>query len=287
MTNGFRKTYEMHPNPPAAMGWDDYKLKVVGEWKALLDSQEGRNERNIHHFLDMHPSLVPGAGRNAFFVAMISEPPLAGIGQKKPDFLWLAGDSLNFTPVFIEIESPRKQWFTQAGQPHHNLTQAMNQLGEWRAWLNRAENQLVFFDQFHIPDRMRRHQHFRPKFILIYGRRQELDGRPELNRLRAQFEREDQTVMTFDRLEPSHEQNLYISATKTQTGYRALAVPAIFKLSPMIAKDLPLVQDIADAIRRNNWMSRERQEFLIERVTYWEEWERGGEGGIMNGADWE
>src|SRR5690349_1093429 len=113
----FRKTYEMHPNPPAAMSWEDYEARVTREWNALLNSAEGCDERNIHGFLARHPSLVPlaGTGKGPFPMALISQPPLVGIGQKIPDFLWILRDSLNLRPVFIEIESPCKQWFTQAG----------------------------------------------------------------------------------------------------------------------------------------------------------------------------
>ena len=198
----FKKTYEMHPNPPAAMSWEDYERRVREEWQALLNSEAGCEERNIHHFLAKHPSMVPTVSKSPFPSALISQPPLVGIGQKIPDFLWIARDSLNLRPVFIEIESPCKRWFTQAGAPHHNFTQALNQLGQWRAWLTQPANQLVFFEQFLIPDGMRRNLHFNPHFILIYGRRREFEQRPELTRLRAQFERGDQQVMTFDRLEP-------------------------------------------------------------------------------------
>jgi hypothetical protein len=283
----FRKTYEMHSNPPAAMSWDDYERRVTGEWQTLLNSPDGCIEHNIHHFLAKHPSLVPTVSKSPFPSALISQPPLVGIGQKIPDFLWIARDSLNLRPVFIEIESPCKQWFTQAGVPHHHFTQALNQLGQWRAWLNQPANQLVFLDQFLIPDGMRRNLHFRPHFILIYGRRREFEGHPELSRLRAQFERGDQEVMTFDRLEPSPQYDIFISATKGPQGYRALSVPAVFKWSPMIVEELMQIQNIPDAIRANDWIAPNRRDFLVERYEYWENWNRGDRGRMFSTGDWE
>jgi hypothetical protein len=283
----FRKTYEMHPNPPAAMIWEDYERRVFREWHTLMNSPDGCKERNIHQFLIKHPSLVPMVSRSPFPSALISQPPLVGIGQKIPDFLWIARDSLNLRPVFIEIESPCKRWFTQAGVPHHEFTQALNQLGQWRAWLNQPANQLNFFEQFLIPGGMRRDLHFSPHFILIYGRRREFEQHPELSRLRAQFERGDQQVMTFDRLEPSAQNDIYISATKTQQGYRALSVPAVFKWSPMIVEELMTIQGVPDAIRANDWISPNRRDFLVERYAYWENWNRGDRGRMFSTGDWE
>jgi hypothetical protein len=99
--------------------------------------------------------MVPGAysltgpsGHAPFPSALLSEAPLSGLGIKVPDFIWLASDSTNFTPVFIEIESPAKVWFTKEGVPTADIGQAMNQLVQWMAWLNRPENQLTFYAAF-------------------------------------------------------------------------------------------------------------------------------------------
>jgi hypothetical protein len=283
----FSKTYEMAPNPVPAMDWHFYVNRAKEEWNALLNSEAGCDEKNIHRFLAAHPSFVPGAGRGSFPMALISEPPLAGIGRKIPDFVWLASDSLNFSPVLIEIESPCKSWSTQTGVPHHHLTQAVHQLAEWDDWLNRPENVLVFQEHFQVPDYLRRTRRFRPRFVLIYGRRQEFEKRPELNRLRAQFEHDNQEVMTFDRLNPSEQDSIYISATKTRERYQALAVPATFQMSPMIANELSLIEGIPDAVRANDWINQQRKDFLVERLAYWNHWSRTKPQGIINTGDWE
>jgi hypothetical protein len=229
MSDGaFAKTFEMHPNPPAPMAWSAYEARVRQEWGTLLNSPAGCDERRIHIFLTNHPSLVPGAlsmtgpsGHAPFANALITEAPLAGIGKRVPDFIWLANDSANFTPVFIEIESPYKRWFTEAGVPDHRLTQAMNQLAEWRSWLNRPENVSIFYENFKIPNDLRRFRSFKPEFVLIYGRRAEFEEKPNLRSLRHQFERAGQVVMTFDRLAPEQKCSDFICATKTGDRYRA------------------------------------------------------------------
>lgn len=292
----FQVRYEMAANAPAPMTWENYEARLAQEWRELLSSDAGCEERNIHGFLASHPCLVPGAysvtgpsGHAPFPPALISEPPLAAIGRRIPDFLWLASDSINFTPVFIEIESPCKRWFTDRGVPHHDLTQALNQLAEWQAWLNRPENVLVFYEQFQIPTYLRRERHLRPEFVLIYGRRSEFEGRPELAKLRAQFERHGQVVMTFDRLEPARNCSDYICVTKAGDRYRALSVPATLQLGPVFADSWPMIDGMRDAIIATSWITEDRKAFLVERIGYWSDWARDGERrhSIINMGDWE
>jgi len=266
------------------------------DWHELLNSDAGCEERNVHGFLASHPCLVPGAysvtgpsGHAPFPAALISEPPLAAIGRRRPDFVWLASDSLNFTPVLIEIESPCKRWFTNEKVPHHDLTQAMNQLAEWQAWFNRPENILVFYEQFQIPDYLRRQRHFRPEYVLIYGRRNEFEGKPELTKLRAQFEHHGQVVMTFDRVAPARDCSDYICVTKTADRYRALSIPATLRLGPIFADCWPIIDNVRDVIMANPWLAYNRKTFLIERILYWSEWARNGaqQRSIINTGDWE
>lgn len=292
--NRLQRTYQMHPNPPPRMPWTQYTERLLAEWKALLDSEQVCTERQIHDFLIDHPSMVPGAysvtgpsGHGPFPMALLSESPLTGVGVKVPDFIWLASDSLNFTPVLIEIESPCKHWFTQTGVPSHELVQAVNQLAQWRAWLNRPENVLVFYESFQIPEDMRSYLNFRPEFVLIFGRRREFNDRPELTRLRAQFEQQGQVVMTFDRLSPAPDCKFYLSATTRNAKYRALSVPATFELGPMVAESFARIDGIPEAIQRNRWISADRQRFLTERLPYWIEWARRGSKGVICTSDWE
>lgn len=289
------RSYEMHQNPPPHMTWEEYEQKVIAEWNSLLNSPEC-NEKLVHQFLVKHPSMVPGAfsvtgpsGHSPFPRAVLSESPLSGVGMRVPDFIWLAKDSGNLTPVFIEIESPRKRWFTKHDVPTSDLSQAMNQLAQWQAWLNQSENVAVFCRGFEIPEYLIRHHTFRPEFVLIYGRRKEFDDRPQLRRLRAQFEKHGQVVMTFDRLYPARDCSNYISATKNNGGYRALAVPATLEIGPHVAEDFAQIARFSKAIQENKWMSENRRHFLVERLPYWNKWARipAWERGVIGGGDWE
>src|SRR5437016_6352083 len=121
-SNRLFPAYQMSPNLPTMMSWDDYEAKATAEWRALLNSAEGCDERTIHNFLVRNPSWLPGARsmtRASDYApcrwALLSESPLRewvadsyrdAVGTKIPDFIWLAHDSNNFTPMLIEIESP-------------------------------------------------------------------------------------------------------------------------------------------------------------------------------------
>lgn len=288
----FQQTYELFPSPPAPMQWEEYEQRVIAEWNCLLNSQKGCDERTIHEFLVRHPSMIPGAysmtgpsGHGPFPMAVLSETPLSGVGMKVPDFIWLAKNSCTFTPVFVELESPCKRWFTAREVPTHDLTQSVNQLAQWRAWLNRPENVSVFYESLELPDYMRRNLTFRPEYVLIYGRRREFDDRPQLSRLRDQFERHGQVVMTFDRLRPARDAGFYFSATKRNGPYRALAVPPTMKLGPNNSESLTRIVGIPEAITSNDWISEERRRFLVERLPYWTAWAGQPNQGIIQSGD--
>ena len=276
------------------MPWEEYVQRSTQEWAGLLESKQGKEERSIQSFLVRHPSFVPGAysligpsGHRPFPGALISQPPLSGVGNRIPDFMWLSMDSANFSPVLIEIESPVKRWFNSKGDPTQDLVHALNQIGQWRAWLNRPENVRVFFEHYRVPEWCSRELYFRPEFCLIYGRRSEFERRPELTRLRAQFERNDQVVMTYDRLAPSQGPDKYICVSKTGERYRALSVPARFSIGPNAPSDWAQVQGLDDAILGSEWISEERRRFLVDRLPYWMDWLARDSHGIINSGDWE
>src|SRR5690242_12013935 len=97
----FATTYEMDPTPVPAMSWAVYAGRVREEWAALL-KEPSAEERHYQAFLEQHPALVPGAfstpgvgksGHYPFPVALITQPPLRGLGNRVPDFMWIASDS--------------------------------------------------------------------------------------------------------------------------------------------------------------------------------------------------
>src|SRR2546425_314571 len=114
------------------MAWFDYESIVLSEWKKVRRSKD---EALMQSFLTCHPCMLPGAfgllgpsGHPPFPGAIISQPLLPGLTQRRPDFMWLATDSQHVYPVMIEIETPIKRWFTRSGTHTHDLTQALDQI---------------------------------------------------------------------------------------------------------------------------------------------------------------
>jgi len=217
---------------PGAANDEVYNDLLMRQWRLLLDSPASKDERLLHQFLERHPTLLPGSnsvdgdsGHTAFPLAVITKPKLPGLSDRHPDFMWLANDSGSLYPVLIEIETPHKQWFYgDRAEIHSEFTHAQGQLAEWRAWFDEGHNRTMFLDMFQVP-RDLRELRFSPRFVLIHGRRANY-ARSRLRRAkRAQLARENERLMSFDRLTPAKWGVLYSCVRKTVDGYQVVAVP--------------------------------------------------------------
>ena len=192
------------PRPPRE---NTYNQLLMERWQALLDSPESRDEALVHAFLERHPSLLPGShsvdgdsGHSPFPMAVVSKPKLSGLSDREPDFMWIACDSGSVYPILIEIETPHKPWFYgDRAEVHSNFTHAQGQLAEWRAWFNRGHNRTAFFDYYEVPSVIAKRT-LRPRYVLVYGRRSDFANNRRRQEKRAELAREDERLMTFDRL---------------------------------------------------------------------------------------
>jgi Domain of unknown function (DUF4263) len=209
-----------------------YNELLMAQWRALLDSPASKDEGLLQAFLERHPSLLPGShtvdgdsGHAAFPMAVITQPKLPGLSDRYPDFMWIATDSESVYPILIEIETPHKQWFYgKRAKIHSDLTHAQGQLAEWRAWFNQGSNRGLFLDTYQVP-RDLRERRFRPRFVLIHGRRANYAGSHLRQAKRAELAREDERLMSFDRLTPAKWGTLYSCVRMTANGYHVVAVP--------------------------------------------------------------
>ncbi|MFF4617711.1 Shedu anti-phage system protein SduA domain-containing protein [Nonomuraea jabiensis] len=209
-----------------------YDAALMEQWRALIDSSASQDERLVHTFLERHPSLLPGAhsvdgdsGHSAFPMAVISKPKLPGLSDREPDFMWLATDSESLYPILIEIETPHKKWFHgDRAEIHSHFTHAQGQLAEWRAWFNRGHNRSAFLEHYEIPPELARRR-LTPRFVLIYGRRDNYVNSQRRQEKRAELARADERLMSFDRLTPTKDGVLFSCVRKEQDGYRVVAVP--------------------------------------------------------------
>lgn len=272
--NIFFKGYEIQKDAPKPIEWEEYENRSKEEFLSLLDSS-GDDERIFQTFFEKNPSYVPGAlelfgqsGHYPYMHTLISQPPIGNSFKKIPDFLWLANNSLTFSPVFVEIEKPSKVMYNKNGTLNANFSQAIGQIYEWKAILNKAVNQLSFFDCFNIPQELRQLT-FNPQFLLIYGRRYEYENNELLSGKRAALRQHNIEIMSFDRLRPIRDYYQFTSCKVRNKEYWIEHIPATFKYRADCAKELVSINGFKEKIQEIDYISSVRKEFLYARYDYW------------------
>jgi Domain of unknown function (DUF4263) len=260
--------------PP--MPWATYTAKAHAELDRLLNESPDR-EQVFQQFLERHPPFVPFAfpgnlGHGAYLEAMITQPPLKGLGTRVPDFLWIARHSGALMPVLVEIEAPSKKLVSGGKPKQHSaeLSQALAQLREWREWLDIPANQQVFLDTYQIPLEWRSRRRFQPSYVLVMGRRDE--DRDTIGKFRADLW-PGQTLLTYDHLEPFEKQRNYITVRNDGAGgYGALHMPACADLEPNQAEWWRMIQGREQMVRASEWIDEERRSYLLDRIADWDAW---------------
>jgi hypothetical protein len=168
---------DRNPDRPRAMAWEEYQPLVQASWEAAL---AGPDEGPLQDCLAAHPCLLPvykpgdvdiGGHHGPWMDAVITQPPLAGFRKRVPDFMWFERTSATVTAVCVELERPTKFWFNRGGTPTANLTQALDQIQEWKNWFA-GRPAKEFFDAYRLPNEWLFRRHFDQRYILLYGRRE-------------------------------------------------------------------------------------------------------------------
>jgi len=273
------------------MSWNEYSTRLSEEWAKLLENE--KDERPFQRFMEQHPCLVPGgqsmsgpSGHSAFPAALITQPKLFGNDEMFPDFLWVASDSLNTYVVLIEIESPGKKIFNKDGTPTAKFNQARSQLTDWKAWFGDSSNEKSFRDAY-IPHHLQDFKTIKTQYVLIYGRRSEIEDNTHLNKKRGQLMGTDEFLMSFDRICPLRDQDQYMTARKVKNGYRAVAIPPTLQLGPQLADYRQAISEKESVAATIPYLSESRKSFLAQRMPYWDEWSKNGSKGIIYGGDFE
>ena len=122
---------------------------------------------------------------------------------------------------------------------------------------------------------------FRPSYLLIYGRRSEASARPALTAKRSHLFPEDVVGMTYDRLWPDQNASQLICIKARAAGeFTAVSVPPTLEWSPVHAEDRSQIIGFDAAIAANQYIGRERKEFLVRRLPYWNAWASQRQRGI-------
>lgn len=286
-----KKYYEIVESPPQPISWDEYAKTSYNEYLSLLENH-GDDESVFQHFFKRNPSFLPGAfelfgtsGHYPFANSLITQPELnGGIFKRVPDFIWLAQDSLTFTPILIEIERPNKRTFTNSGTPSADFNQALGQIAEWKAILSEPENVMQFYKCFDIPDWIRK-KTFAPQYGLIYGRRSEFENDEFLLRKRSHLAPENVRLISFDRLQPDSKADDLFCSKLSHGKYTVKTIPPTYRFSPATADVLSIVNNFEEAISSMEKTTDERKAFLIERYSYWKEYGEQPSRGIFCPSD--
>lgn len=273
-------TFQYVDPPELPMDWASYVEIVEQEW-ADLRANTSAAEADYQSFFERHPCMLPlgyrsfaGGHHGAFPTAVISQPPFSGLVRRVPDFMAFSRDSAEVHVLLIEIERPDKEWFTAAGQPSADLTQAIDQLREWKQWLADPINMQQFKRDYRLPEIYRNYLNFRFHYILIYGSRNQRTG--DFRDKRSFLQQPDEKFMTFDRMFPDKDLAHYSTVKLDQNGYRAISYPPTIRLGPIYSEYNAVVSGKETAIQNNLYLSEIRKKFLVQRLPYWDEICRNG-----------
>jgi hypothetical protein len=265
----------------AALSWDSYAEKTTRSFNALL-GKDPLPEVAVQRFLEQHPAVVPfpqgfvGAGglrgaHGALHSAVFTQPPLPGIERPVPDFMRIVRDSGAIYPVLIEIEAPNRRVTNRNGDLTAGFTHALGQLRAWSAWFDDPANQIQFRSLYRIPEEWG-HRPLRPKYLLVYGRRAELEHKPKAIAQREQLLASDAAVMSFDRLAPSPLGRMEVTVRLAGRDFKAVALSPTLQVGPQNAEALSTIDGKVAAAKRTAMLTPERRHFLAERLPYWDGW---------------
>ncbi|MDJ0347610.1 DUF4263 domain-containing protein [Streptomyces sp. H10-C2] len=268
------------PARPRATDWETYRAWLTIKWAEFLASN--CSEVDVQRFLEAHPCLLPGASDDVgaghhgpVLWSVISQPELQGLGRRRiPDFMWVRRDTAAVRPICIEIESPSKRWFNPGNQtPTAKLTEALDQLVEWKVWFSQPDNQSVFLKTY-APDFNRRA--LEPQYVLIYGRDDEFrpgtSHHPDHGYLRSKrdfMRRSNERFFTFDMLRPAQDAERYGTLTRTGNSWVLKGLPPTFTTHPLMSDLFKAVSDPEPALQSVPLISDERKEYVASRWRHW------------------
>ena len=107
-----------------------------------------------------------------------------------------------------------------------------------------------------------------------------------MNDKRAMLEGSDEELMTYDRLQPTKILDDIITLKVNKNGeFDVLAIPPTLLLGPHLADDFAMFSNRENAINSNRLISIERKNFLIKRLSYWDEWVKNNPHRVYDGTD--
>lgn len=115
--------------------WDEITAEHVIALKQALE--HAKNEEDMQRFLTNKSIFLVQHLGGGYGRYVVPKPKLGA--ELIPDFLLAESSSVGLEWHGVELKSPFARLFTSSGRPGHDVTQAVQQVMEWRDWL--ADNQ--------------------------------------------------------------------------------------------------------------------------------------------------
>ena len=116
--------------------WQGVKEDDLATLEKCID--DAWNERPVQRFLEENPLALVQHMKGGHGRYVIPQKRLGA--EHVTDFMIGQKHSGGFEWEAVELESPRARMFTSKGDPTSQLTHAIRQIQDWRAWLRRNQD---------------------------------------------------------------------------------------------------------------------------------------------------
>lgn len=181
-------------------------MTIEEEFTQLLNSNE--KEEVYQQYLEEHTQLIPCGSflLNHFthLSLIFSKMPIDCI--YKTDFFFISKSSAEWNLVFVELEKPSCRLFNKEGTYSQELNKAIKQVDDWQAYFLDNSNKESFKKHPVVKKIINTvpalsENPFNFKFILVIGRRQELNDKALYKRWSTlNNSNRDRYIMTYDSL---------------------------------------------------------------------------------------
>lgn len=182
-----------------------------------LYNDKTKKEQAYQAFIENNPELVPRTfiqNHGVHMGLVFRKFPLGT--TYKSDFMFLSKSSSDWRAVHIEIEDPNKPIFTKSGAFTAEFNAAVQQVQSWIGWFSHNCNQQTFENDITAVKQPFNSNPTKHKFVLVYGRRSELDTQMKKDNFDAKktgnFE-----LMTYDSLFSVRHSKTHIASFHSRT----------------------------------------------------------------------
>jgi len=188
----------------------DESDKLIIDYRSLLDD-DTKNENDIQRFLEKNSELIPTISyrlnHGIHHSAIISKYPFGN--SYVSDLMYLTKSTVRWNVVFIELENQQDKIFCKNGNFTAKFNHALQQIRGWKAYLNDPIHVAYFITEISkfiaMPTFLKNPVDF--KYLLVFGRNEELVNNQERIHLFSELSDETQTVITYDSLISIYQNN--------------------------------------------------------------------------------